>query len=173
VPSTPINPARLRGPDHAGTVTGYPPRIASLLLLLSLGLLISLSNGLGDPVKITLALLGDAASATLLIFLKDLDLLQGLHDLAVDGAAGINVVRGAGAAVLGAAVDLAQAANTDGLPQVDVASDRGGTDVPPVNVLRRQLLGIAGLDGINPTGHRELALALQESRVGRDKLVGL
>lgn len=104
------------------------------------------------------------------------------------------MVRGAGAAVLGAAVDLAQAANTDGLPQVDVASDRGGTDVPPVNVLRRQLLGIAGLDGINPTcsdrvrrafvrrdrrcsgkltGHRELALALQESRVGRYDTVSI
>ena len=37
----------------------------------------------------------------------------------------------AGAAVLGATVDLAQTANTDGLAHVDVTGDSGGTDVVP------------------------------------------
>lgn len=58
---------------------------------------------------------------------------------------------GAGAAVLGGAVDLAQAADTDGLAEVNVAGDRGGADVEPVNVLGGQLLGGAGLDGVDPT----------------------
>lgn len=42
------------------------------------------------------------------------------------------MVVGAGAAVLGRAVDLAETANTDGLAEVDVTSDSGGTDVVPV-----------------------------------------
>lgn len=102
-------------------------------------------------VKITLALLGDAAATLLLILLQNLDLLERLQDLAVDRAAGIDMVRGARAAVLGAAVDLAETANTDGFPQVDVASDRGSTDIVPVDVLGGHLLGWPSLDGINPT----------------------
>jgi hypothetical protein len=102
-------------------------------------------------VEITLTLLGDAAAALLLILLEDLDLLKRLHDLAVDAAASINVLGGARAAVLGAAVDLAETANTDGLPEVDVAGDGSGADVVPVDVLGRHLLGGTGLDGIDPT----------------------
>lgn len=124
-------------------------------------------TGVKPTVKITLTLLGDAAAALLLVLLKDLDLLEGLHDLAVNAAAGGGVLGGAGAAVLGAAMDLAEAADTDGLPQVDVTGDGGGADVEPVDVLRGHLLGGAGLDGIDPTGNGELALTLQESRVGR------
>ncbi len=102
-------------------------------------------------VKITLTLLGDAAAALLLIALEDLDLLKGLHDLAIDAAAGLNVVGRARAAVLGAAVHPAETANTDGLAHVDVAGDGGGADVEPVDVLGGHLLGGAGLDGIDPT----------------------
>ena len=58
---------------------------------------------------------------------------------------------GAGATVLGGSVDLAETTDTDGLAQVDGASDSGGTDVEPVNVLGRELLGRTGLDGVNPT----------------------
>lgn len=61
------------------------------------------------------------------------------------------MVRGAVATVLGGTVDLAEAANTDGLAEVDVAGDGGGADVEPVNVLGRELLGGASLDGVNPT----------------------
>lgn len=64
--------------------------------------------------------------------LEDTDLLEGLDDLTVDGAGGIDVVGGAGAAVLGGTVDLAETANTDGLAHVDVASDGSGADVVPI-----------------------------------------
>ena len=55
-------------------------------------------------VQVSLAGLGDAAAAPLLVLLENVDLLQSLHDLAVDAAAGINVLRRPGAAVLGGAV---------------------------------------------------------------------
>lgn len=108
--------------------------------------------------------------------LEDTDLLEGLHDLTVDGAGGIDVVGGAGAAVLGGTVDLAETANTDGLAHVDVASDGGGADVVPickyslitlalfffemfelmavvvpVGILGRELVGGGGLDSVNPS----------------------
>lgn len=102
--------------------------------------------------------------------LEDTDLLKGLDDLAVDGAGGIDVVVGAGATVLDGAVDLAEAANTNGLAEVDVTSDGSGTDVVPsncqmcrqrkndivgsvvpVSVLGRELVGARGLDSVNPS----------------------
>lgn len=102
-------------------------------------------------VQITLASLGDAAAALLLVDLDNVDLLKGLQDLAVDGAGGVDVLGGAGTTVLGGSVDLSEAADTDGLAQVDGAGDSGGTDVEPVDVLGRHLLGGAGLDSVNPT----------------------
>lgn len=102
-------------------------------------------------VKITLTLLGDAAAALLLILLKDLNLLKGLQDLAVDATASINVLRRARAAVLGTAMDLAETTNTDGLPKVNMAGNGSSTDVVPVDILRRHLLGNTGLHSINPT----------------------
>lgn len=124
-----------------------PARFLLVILLLLLGL----SGGLGNSVQITLAGLGDAAATLVLVLLKDADLLEGLHDLAVDGAGGVDVVGGGVAAVLGGTVDLAETADTDGLSEVDVAGDGGGADVEPVNVLGRELLGGTGLDGVNPT----------------------
>ena len=120
-------------------------------LLVVLLLLLGLGRGLGDTVQITLASLGDAAAALLLVLLQDANLLERLHDLAVDGAGGVDVLGGPAAAVLGGAVDLAEAADTDGLAEVDVASDGRGADVEPVNVLGGELLGGAGLDGVDPT----------------------
>ena len=96
-------------------------------------------------------MLSDAAATLLLVLLEDLDLFKSLEDLAVDAAGGIDVLRGARAAVLGAAVDLAETADTNRLPEVDVAGDGGGADVEPVDVLGGHLLGGAGLDCINPT----------------------
>lgn len=141
------------------------------LLVILLVLLVSLSGGLGDTVKITLAGLGDAAAALLLVVLNDANLLEGLEDLAVDGAGGVEVVRRTDTTVLGRAVELAETADTDGLAEVDVAGDGGSADVEPVNVLGRELLGGTGLDDINPAGNGELALTLQESRVGSDELL--
>ena len=83
------------------------------------------------------------------------------------------MVRGADTAVLGSAVDLAEAADTDSLAHVDVAGDGGGAHVVPVNVLRRELAGGAGLDGVDPAGDGELALTLQESGIGVDELLRL
>lgn len=87
----------------------------------------------------------------------------------------------AGATVLLATVDLAQAANTDGLAEVEVTRNGGGANVEPnrdenvqwladgfrdcyqqlvvigdrgfvpVDGLRREFLSAGGLDGINPT----------------------
>lgn len=42
------------------------------------------------------------------------------------------MVAGARATVLGATVDLAETANTDGLAEVDVAGDGSGADVVPL-----------------------------------------
>ena len=64
-------------------------------------LILSLESGLGDTVQITLAGLCDAAATLVLVDLYDTDLGEGLEDLAVDGAGGVDVVAGAGAAVLG------------------------------------------------------------------------
>jgi len=54
-----------------------------------------------------------------------------------------------------------------------MASDRCGTDVEPVDGLRGEFLGGAGLDGVNPTRNGKLSLSLQESRVCLDELLRL
>lgn len=122
----------------------------NLLVILILVLLLLLGGGLSDTVQITLAGLGDAAATLLLVDLDDANGSQRLQDLAVDGARGVDVLAGAAATVLGSAVDLAETANTDSLAEVDVAGNRGSADVEPVNVLGRELLGVASLDGVDP-----------------------
>ena len=102
-------------------------------------------------VKITLASLGDPPPTLVLIELNDANLLEGLDDLAVNGAGGVDVPRGARAPVLGRAVDLPQAADTDSHAEVDVARDGRGAHVEPVDVLGGKLLGGAGLDQLNPS----------------------
>lgn len=111
-------------------------------------------------VQITLAGLGDPATSLVLILLEDTDLLKGLHDLAVNGAGGIDVVGWARTTVAGGAVDLAKTADTDGLAEVDVAGDGRGANVVPVDGLRWELLGGAGLDRVNPTCDIALASGL-------------
>jgi hypothetical protein len=108
-------------------------------------------------VQISLASLSDAASALVLVVLENANLLQRLHDLAVDASRGIDVLGWPDAAVLGRAVELSHAADADCLAEVDVARDRGGADVEPVDVLRRELLGGSRLDGVNPTLRELLA----------------
>jgi hypothetical protein len=122
--------------------------------LLVILFLISLNGSLRNTVQISLSTLGDASSSLILILLQDTDLLKGLHDFAVDATGGIDVVGWARTTVAGAAVDFAETANTDGFAEVDVAGDGGGADVEPINGLRGELLGWAGLDGINPTCER-------------------
>lgn len=106
--------------------------LLSFLSLLVILLLLLVNGGLGNTVQIPLAALGDAAATLVLVVLKDTNLLEGLQDLTVDGARGVDVVGGAVAAVLGRAVDLAEAVDTDGLAEVDVTGDGGGADVVPI-----------------------------------------
>lgn len=94
-------------------------------------LFLFLDGGLGNPIQVTLAALRDAPAALLLIDLDNSNLLQRLQNLAVNVARGIDVVRGARAAVLGRAVHPAETANADGLAQVDVPGDGSGADVEP------------------------------------------
>jgi len=106
-------------------------RASTILLVVLVILLVLLDAGLGDTVQVTLAGLGDATATLVLVGLEDTDLLEGLENLAVDRAGGVDMVGGAGAAVLGATVGLAEAADTDGLAHVDVAGAGGGADVVP------------------------------------------
>lgn len=46
-------------------------------------------------------------------------------------------------------------------------------EVVPVSILGRKLIGGRGLDSVNPAGDGELALTLQESRVGGNELLSL
>ena len=82
-------------------------------------------------VQVTLSALGDTAATLLLVLLEDTNLLKGLHDLAVNGAGGVDVLAGSRAAVLGSTVDLAETADTDGLAEVDVTGDGGSAHVEP------------------------------------------
>ena len=106
-----------------------------LLLVLLLGL----DGGHGDTVQVTLAGLGDAAATLLLVLLENTDLLERLHDLAVNGSGGVDVVGWAGTAVLWRTVNLPETADTDGLAEVDVAGDSGGADVIPFVFVSRLL----------------------------------
>lgn len=136
-------------------------------------LLLKLLEGLGsNTVKISLAVLRES-SAAVLGLLKNANLLKGLENLADDRARGILVVRRAGAAVDGVAVDLGQTADTNVLAQVDVAGNRGGALVEPaLGVLGRQLVASRGLHKLDVTGNVELALALQERGVRVNELLG-
>ena len=83
------------------------------------------------------------------------------------------MVAGARATVLLSTVGLAKTTDTNRLAHVDVTGDGGGADVEPIHALGRELLRVAGLDGINPSGNGKLSLTLQESSVGSDELLGI
>jgi hypothetical protein len=77
-----------------------------------------------DVIKITLSLAGDA-TATLGGLLNELELLEGLDDLAGNRAGGIGVVRRAGSAVLTTTVHALQSTNTSTGTDVEVTGNRG------------------------------------------------
>jgi hypothetical protein len=99
--------------------------------LLVILFLLLVHGGLGDTVQITLTTLSDPSATLLLVNLNDTNLLKGLEHSAVDLARGVDVVGGGRTAVLRRSVDLAETANTDGLAEVDVTGDGGGTNVEP------------------------------------------
>lgn len=144
--------------------------------LLVIFLLLLVNGGLGNTIQITLTALGDPSATLLFVNLDNANLLKGLENAAVDLAGGVNVVGGAGAAVLGGSVNLAETADTNGLAEVDVTSDSGGANVEPihprsetiivwckarvdipVSVLGRELVGSGGLDSVDPTCSSQIA----------------
>ena len=133
-------------------ITAWPEPVHSLdhSFIVVISLLVFLLDGrLRNPIQISHAGLRDPPAAlaaapflVLLDLLHDAEFLQRLQDLAVDGAGRVDVVRGPRAAVLGAAVRLAQPAHADRLAQVDVAGDGGGADVEPVGRLGREFVAV-------------------------------
>lgn len=75
-------------------------------------------------VKITLSLARDATT-TLGSLLDELELLEGLDDLAGNRARGIGVVRRAGSAVLATTIHALQGTNTSTGTDVEVTGNRG------------------------------------------------
>ena len=59
----------------------------------------------------------------LVVLFQDVDLLKSLEDLALDAAAGLDVVAGAGTAVDTATVDLSEGTNTNAGAKVDVTGN--------------------------------------------------
>lgn len=60
------------------------------------------------------------------------------------------MVRGLGTAVSGAAMDLSETADTNGLAEVDVTGDGSGAGVVPVGALGWELVRRRGLDSVDP-----------------------
>lgn len=79
--------------------------------------------------------------------------------MTVNRSGSVNVVGWSGSTVLGGTVNLGETSNTDGFAEVDVTGVGSGTNVVPIDGLRWELVGCAGLDGINPTFKRKIALA--------------
>jgi hypothetical protein len=69
-------------------------------LLVIFFFLLGLKCGHSNSIQIPLSTLRDPSSALILILLEHANLLKRLHDLAINAAGGVDVVRGAGAAVL-------------------------------------------------------------------------
>jgi hypothetical protein len=132
------------------------------------GLFVLLNESHGDTVKITTTVLRDSAT-TLGILFQNIDLLKGLEDLALDRAAGVDVVAGAGTAVNTATVELSEGTNTNAGAKVDVAGNRGSVDVEPVRVIGSKLFVGASLDNVDPLGDLKLASALEIGGVGLDE----
>jgi hypothetical protein len=79
-----------------------PPRWSSRYLhILLISFFFRFQNCCRLTVQIPLSALCDTSTSLVLILLENTDLLKSLHDLTVNAAAGIDVVRWAGATVLG------------------------------------------------------------------------
>ena len=111
-------------------LTGFRRLCYALFIILIL--LLSLQSLLSDSVQISLPRLRDSPASLVFVLLQDTDLLQRLHDLAIHGPAGIDVMGGTGASILLRAVEFPKTADTDSLSEVNVSCDGGGTDVIPI-----------------------------------------
>lgn len=135
-------------------------------------LLILLNRRLRNTIQISHPTLCDPSSSlaipllALLNLFQHTDLLQRLHDLAVHRAGCVDVVRRPRAAVLGAAVCFAEAADADALAQVDVTGDAGGADVEPVGILRGEFIAVGGFDRVDPACERVESAMSRRRRKG-------
>ena len=184
-------PCKPNAPSTSPEPRSYQKKTDLFVILL---LLIRLNGGLSNTVQISLARLCDSATSLVLILLKDTDLLECLEDLSVNGSGSVNVVGWARTTVAGGTVDFTKTTDTDGFAEVDVAGDRCGANVEPIDGLGWEFLCWAGLDGINPTCGQEVlaqglwsprgewkirtwdwefSLSLQESSVCIDELLRL
>lgn len=116
----------------------------------------SLEAGHGNSVKVTHAVLADAAAA-LGVLLENSDTLEALDYLALHGSGSIGVVRGAEASVRSTTVELLQVSDTNGLAQVDVSGKRSSSHVEPVWVVWCLFLESTSLDNVDPGGDLDLA----------------
>ena len=82
-------------------------------------------------IQIPLSALRYPSSASILVLLQHANLLERLHNLAVDATAGIDMVTGTTAGVLPVAVHFPQTSYADGLAEVDMSRHRCGSDVEP------------------------------------------
>ena len=125
------------------------PRPVSPLLLI---LLLVRHRRPRNPIQVPHPALRDPSAplTPFLIHLHHPQLFERLHDLPVHRPARVAVVRRPRPPVLGAAVDLPEAPDADGLAQVDVAGYGGGTDVEPVRGLGGELVAVRGFDGVDP-----------------------
>ena len=71
----------------------------------------------------------DCTNVPVLVSLQDVNLLQGLEDLASNGAGGLDVVGGAGTAVSRTTVELLESTDTDAAAEVDVAGNGGCEEI--------------------------------------------
>ena len=82
-------------------------------------------------IQIPLPTLRDPPSPLLLILLHHPNILQRLHHFPIHTPARIYMVRRSRAAVLSAAMHLAQTAHADRFAEIDMSGDGGGAGVEP------------------------------------------
>jgi len=134
-------------------------------------LLLVVEDRASDAIKILLSDTGHSSS-TALALLDNLHLLKLDEDRSDDTGVGLSEVLGADAALVGAAVPLAELTYAESRAEVDLAGDGGGADVVPVLTVGGELLVAGGLDEVGPDGELELVGVLEMLGIGGDEIAG-
>jgi len=79
-------------------------------------------------------------------------------------------MRGARSSSLRAAIDFLERAHSDARAQIELARNRGGSDIEPVRIVWREFLVRSGLDNVGPFGNLDLA-SLQKYCIGMDEIL--
>lgn len=104
----------------------------------------------GNGVQLLAAGGGDVSALGVVLLADEVCTLQLLQDVTHEAARGLCVVWAAVQAALLGAVDGGERTEAKATLQVDLADDRGGTDVIPVRVLWGELAGGTRLNDIVP-----------------------